>query len=177
MSVAKMSAIAAVVVMSASMNANAASSNTIQFQGEVTEQTCSVAVNGQASTPTVLLPTVSIGELTVGQAAAKDTRFTIGLTGCSAPASAQNIKTVFVGNNLTAEGRLGNTGTATGVSLQIVDPKDGVQLDLNGAGIPGLVLQPGESAASYDFAVKYFADAAPTAGSVLGSLQYAVSYL
>jgi major type 1 subunit fimbrin (pilin) len=41
----------------------AASDNTITFQGEVTDETCSVAVNGNSASPVVLLPTVSASDL------------------------------------------------------------------------------------------------------------------
>ncbi|ATM00996.1 fimbrial protein [Aeromonas sp. CA23] len=178
MSVAKISVMATVVVVSASMNANATSGNTIQFIGEVSEQTCSVTVDGQSSTPVVVLPNATAEELKALGDTAHLTRFTIGVTGCAAPVSVQNFKTLFVGNNLTVDGRLGNTGTAGNVTLQVVDPDAStIQLDLTGKGIPGLVLQAGETAASHDFAVQYYAEGRASGGSVLGSLQYAVSYL
>lgn len=41
----------------------AASDNTINFQGEVTTETCSVSVNGNNASPVVLLPTVSTSTL------------------------------------------------------------------------------------------------------------------
>ena len=46
-----------------SANAMALSENTITFQGEVTDETCSVAINGNQATPVVLLPTVSSADL------------------------------------------------------------------------------------------------------------------
>lgn len=157
----------------------AASDNTIQFQGEVTEQTCSVAVNGADANPTVLLPTVTSATLNTAAKVAGLTKFTISLTGCTAPTSAdQSVGTVFVANALTADGRIGNTGTASNVTLQLVDPASPTTaLDVTGATpAPGLVIAQGTETASHDFAVQYYAEGQATAGSVLGSVQYAVSY-
>lgn len=155
-----------------------ANPNTIQFQGEVTEQTCSVLINGTSANPTVLLPSVPTTALAAATDTAGLTNFTVALTGCTVPSSAQNIGTVFVGNNLTVDERLGNSGTATNVTLQLVDPSTPtIPLDLTGATpAPGLVLASGDTSAAYDFAVRYYAEGASTAGSVLGSVQYSVSY-
>ncbi|TYN51001.1 type 1 fimbrial protein, partial [Salmonella enterica subsp. enterica serovar Typhimurium] len=37
--------------------------NTITFQGEVSDETCSVVINGNQAKPVVLLPTVSTKDL------------------------------------------------------------------------------------------------------------------
>jgi len=160
----------------------AQSSNTIQFQGEVTDQTCTVAVNGNASSPTVLLPTVSTADLATAGGTAGETRFTIGLSGCMAPTTtARAINTVFVGNQVTTNGNLGNTGTARNVALQLLDPGNATTpFNLSGASgyaAPGLSLAVGDTSASHDFAVRYITEnGSATAGSVLGSVQYAINY-
>jgi major type 1 subunit fimbrin (pilin) len=156
----------------------AASENTIHFQGEVTDQTCSVTVNDNAASPTVLLPTVASTALGVAAKTAGMTNFTIGVTGCTAPAADLEIGTVFIANNMTASGRIGNTGTAKNVSLQLVDPEDETTpLDLTGAtSNAGLVLAKDATTATHDFAVEYYAEGVATSGTVLGSVQYAVSY-
>lgn len=163
-----------------SSSALAASSNTIQFQGEVADQTCNVTINGNASVPTVLLPTVPKSQLATAAATAGQTPFTIGVSGCTAPTgSALAIKTIFVANNITSAKNMGNTGTATNVALRLVDPKaPTVALDLTGAtGSPGLSVAVGKTSATYDYAVQYIAEAAgATSGTVLGSVQYSVSY-
>jgi major type 1 subunit fimbrin (pilin) len=155
-----------------------ASQNTINFKGEVSDQTCSVTVNNNATSPAVLLPTVSSTALDTAAKTAGLTNFTIGVTGCASPVSDLNIGTVFVANNLTAGNRIGNTGTATNVSLEIVDPAaPATALDVTGTTpAPGLKLKTGETSASHDFAVAYYAEGQATAGSVIGSVQYAVSY-
>lgn len=152
--------------------------NTIKFQGEVADQTCDISINGNASTPLILLPTVPTTSLATSGSTAGQTPFTIGLTGCTASASATAIKTVFVGNNLTADGRMGNTGSASNVSLQLVDPAaPTTPLDLTGqTGSAGLSLAADATSAAYDFAVEYYSEGTATPGSVLGSVQYSVSY-
>ncbi|WP_197062144.1 MULTISPECIES: fimbrial protein [unclassified Serratia (in: enterobacteria)] len=170
----KIAIVAAGLVFSTAVLAD----NTIKFQGEVADQTCDISINGNASTPLILLPTVATTALATSGETAGQTPFTISLTGCTASASATAIKTVFVGNNLTANGRMGNTGTATNVSLQLVDPlAPTTPLDLTGqTGAAGLSLAANATTASHDFAVEYYSEGGATPGSVLGSVQYAVSY-
>lgn len=156
----------------------AESANTITFQGEVADQTCSVSVNGNAESPVVLLPTVAATDLTDGLSTGT-TNFSLGVTGCTAPASSLNIGTVFVGNNVTAAGNLGNTGIATNVVLQLLESDTATDaLDLTStATAAGLVLAAGETEASHNFAVRYFAEGGDaTAGTVISSVQYALTY-
>lgn len=174
MKINKIVIIAAGLALSSAAMAN----NTIKFQGEVADQTCSVNINGNASAPLILLPTVPTSALdTVGKKAGL-TPFTVNLTGCTASGTATAIKTVFVGNNLTAGGHMGNTGSATGVTLQLVDPLiPATPLDLTGqTGAPGLSLAANATTASHDFAVEYYAESPAVPGSVLGSVQYSISY-
>jgi major type 1 subunit fimbrin (pilin) len=159
----------------------AASANTINFQGEVTDQTCSVTINGNEANPTVLLPTVPSSSLIAAGATAGLTTFTVGVSGCTPMAQSQAIKTVFVGNQVTSGGNLGNTGTATNVALQLLDPQSpSSPFDLSsvsGYAADGLTLAADTSSASYDYAVQYITETGgATAGSVLGSVQYALSY-
>lgn len=159
-----------------------AAPNTINFQGEVTDQTCQVTVNGNPANPTVLLPTVPASSLAAANSTAGQTTFTVAVSECMAPVSTtQAISTVFLGNQVTTAGNLGNTGTATNVALQLLDPAaPGTPFDLSPAGgfaAPGLVLAVGETSASHDFAVQYISElGGATSGSVLGSVQYSVSY-
>lgn len=90
----------------------AASSNTVQFKGEVSTQTCSVNINGNQSNPVVLLPTVAASKLATKGATAGDTTFTVNVTGCAAATSDTAIKTVLAGNNPTTNGNPGNAGDA-----------------------------------------------------------------
>ncbi|MGH1382847.1 MAG: fimbrial protein [Shewanella xiamenensis] len=167
------------LVLTALFGANAHANNTITFLGEVSDQTCEVAINGATANPTVLLPTVSTADLATAGSVAGETPFTLSVSGCTINATqALPIKTVFVGNSVTVAGNLGNTGTATNVSLQILDAVGGNAVDLTGvATVDGLNVAAGDSTASHDFAVQYYAEGAATAGTVVSSVQYAISYL
>lgn len=170
----------AIALFSASTTiAMAASNNTITFQGEVTAQTCSVSVNGVDANPVVLLPTVSSSDLDASGKTAGKTTFTLGVTGCASSAADIDIKTVFVANQVTTSGNLGNTGTATNVELQLLKDATtttGINLNSNVAQ-DGIVLKAGDTSAEHDFAVQYYATGQAGPGSVIGSVQYAVSYL
>jgi major type 1 subunit fimbrin (pilin) len=157
----------------------AQSANTITFRGEVSQQTCSVAVNGNASSPLVLLPTVSTADLAAAGSTAGQTEFTVSVSGCTANVTSQPINTVFLPNSVTASGNIANTGTATNVSLQLLDPAaPAAPFQLTGGhAAPGLQVAANETSASHNFAVRYLADgAAATAGSVVGAVQYSVAY-
>lgn len=155
-----------------------ASDNTITFMGEVTDETCSVSVNGNSSAPIVLLPTVSSSALENATDTAGKTTFDIGVSGCTGSPGGVEISTVFIGNNVSSDtGNLINAGSADNVEIQILDPSDS-EIDLrsiyNGAG--DLSLGPDETSASSTYSAQYYASGAATAGTVEASLQYAVSY-
>ena len=71
------------------------STNTITFKGEITEQTCSVTVNGSSAHPVVLLPTISKSDLKDPASSAGLTTFTMGVSGCSVDSSNLEIKTLL----------------------------------------------------------------------------------
>ncbi|WP_058911635.1 fimbrial protein [Entomohabitans teleogrylli] len=156
-----------------------ASDNTITFMGEVTDETCSVSVNGTDAAPVVLLPTVTATALNGSQTAGQTT-FDIGVTGCtgtSDPAGVQ-ISTVFVGNNVSATtGNLLNSGDADDVEIQILDTSD-TEIDFrnvfNGGG--DLSLATDETSATATYTAQYYSAGTATTGTVQASLQYAVSY-
>ena len=167
-----------VSIMMASGSAMAISDNTITFQGEVTDETCSVAINGNGATPVVLLPTVSNKELAKSGDTAGEITFDIGLSGCTGnPSTETNISTVFVGNQVTTSGNLGNTGSAGNVEIQLLDTADTVINLTDGyTGVGDLKLAAGASEASASYTAQYYATDAATAGTVEATLQYAVSY-
>lgn len=96
-----------------SSSAMAVSDNTITFQGEVSDETCSVVINGNQAKPVVLLPTVSTKDLSEQGKTAGPITFDIGLSGCTGSKDkTTKISTVFVGNQVTSNGNTGNTGSA-----------------------------------------------------------------
>ncbi|HED9572416.1 fimbrial protein [Klebsiella pneumoniae] len=162
-----------------STSALAISNNTITFRSEVSDETCSVAINGNQAKPVVILPTVSAKELAKGGDVAGQVTFDIGLTGCTGNTDrATKISTVFVGNQVTSNGNLGNTGDATNVEVQLLDTANKVINLTNGfKGEGDLQLKPGETEASATYTAQYYATGAASAGTVEATLQYAVSYL
>ncbi len=112
----------------------AMAANTITFSGEVTDQTCQVAVNGFTD-PTVILDSVPVSALdgAVGRSAG-ETAFTLQLTDCVAPTADEHFTTLFQATNPSAAGNLVNTAAsgATGVALQLLDSVGGNPVDLAG---------------------------------------------
>lgn len=156
----------------------AASDNTITFQGEVTDQTCDVTINGNTASPVVLLPTVSISDF-ASSTTAGATTFEVGVSGCAVDSTSdRDVSTVFIGNQVTSSGNLGNTGTAGNVDIQILDSTDKViDFTSNFTADNDLKITAGQDSASATYTAQYYSSATPTAGNVTASLQYAVTYL
>lgn len=162
---------------------------TVTFQGEVSSQTCSVNINGQANS-VVLLPAVSFadfGAALANGASAGQTSFTVSLTQCTAPeGTAQAINTRFTGYDVdSTTGVLKNRDTsvnaATGFGIQLTASASGSNpIMLSGAtDVPGLVLSPGATSTSYDFGARYYVidKSKAKAGKITAVAEYTLSYL
>lgn len=151
--------------------------STVTFQGEIYPHTCNVNVNGNSTAPIVLLPTVNIDKLSTAQAVAGQTKFTINVTDCNSDYSV--IKTVFAGNNITINGNLGSTGTAENVSIQLLN-SDGINIlqFINGESVESspFIKENNSSSASQELFAQYYAESTVTAGTVIASAQFAISY-
>lgn len=101
----------------ASSHVPIASTNTISFHGEVTDETCSLMVNGNEAPPVILLPTVYAGDVAAAGDVADAASFNMGVSGCTGSSTATNISTVFVGNLVDNT----HTGTARNVTMQLPD--------------------------------------------------------
>lgn len=171
----------ALTLIAFSGTALADSANTVQFKGEVSTQTCSVNINGNESNPVVLLPTVAASTLATAGLTAGDTTFTVNVTGCTVNSeSSTAIKTVFAGNNITSNGNLGNTGDATNVSIQLFDSNATTPLSFSSGSVAtssAMTLASGETTTSQDLVARYYAESAGvTAGTVIATAQYAITY-
>lgn len=170
----KISALCTLFVASSTL---AASNNTINFQGEVTSQTCSATVNGQSASPVILLPTVAASQLATSGATAGATTFTMGVNCTTAVATSTKISTVFVGNNVATDGNLTNTGTAGKVEIQILDSAGTAIPSLANYKASGdLTLAAAATTKSATYTAQYYATGQATAGTVLASMQYSISY-
>lgn len=158
----------------------AASSNTVQFKGEVSTQTCSVNINGNETSPVILLPTVAVSKLNTKGATAGDTTFTVNVTGCAAAESDTAIKTVFAGNNPTVNGNLGNAGDADKVSIQLLDDNASTPLLFaTGSTVTtsAMTLAEGATSTSQNLVARYYAEeTGASAGTVIATAQFAITY-
>lgn len=175
--------IAALVAASGVQFAQAAD-GTINFNGELVNQTCTIAVDGVVTptAATVTLPTVSTSQLTAAGQRAGTTGFNIQLTNC---VGAATTAAAFFEAGSTVDPVSGNlrntTGGATNVQLQLIDSGSAT----------GAVIQAGNTnqrtqttrntidasgAANMPYAVQYFATGATTPGTVVSSVTYSVDY-
>ncbi|QRY81712.1 type 1 fimbrial protein [Pseudomonas sp. PDNC002] len=159
----------------------AAAADTITFNGEVTDQTCAVTINGTTGNASVLLNTVAASTLSTAGSKTGSTPFTLGVTGCSTSGS-QSIKAKFLGHSVDANGNLGNiaTGTAaTNVALQLQEAVGGAAINLAGGvttAATGINLG-GSTSGQHDYAVQYISvPGGATPGLVTGVTEYTVSY-
>ncbi|KTS29385.1 fimbrial protein [Pantoea stewartii] len=153
------------------------SANTINFKGEVSDETCSVSVNGNESAPVVLMPTVGVNELLKTGDIAGKTDFTVAISGCTGSTNSTRVSTIFIGNNVSTTGNLKSNGSAENVEVQLLDT-EGKEINLTGGydGNGDLTLSPGETEKSATYSAQYYATNSATAGTVSASLQYAVTY-
>lgn len=178
------------VVSFAALSASVfAATPTVTFQGEITDQTCSVSINGETN-PIVLLPTVSTADfgspLSDGQTAGL-TSFTVAVSGCTAPPvgeGPQPIKTRFLGYDVdSVSGTLGNrawTDAAVGYGIQLTTTDAGTTpIVLSGVtDVAGLSLAEGDTSTSHSFGAQYYVIDAPSAtpGVITGVAEYSLSY-
>jgi len=168
--------------------AMAQTATTITFTGRVSDQTCSVSVDGKSgSDVTVKLPNVKATDF-VGGGAVGTTAFDVKITGCD-PASAVEEKyaLTFKSNNLTTNGALTNIASsgAGNVAVQLAKNAAGTEtINLGNAdeSVIELTLPAGDTDALQPMAAQYIkVDSNPTAGVTAGpvkaSVEYTLSYL
>jgi len=154
---------------------------TIDFEGEVSSNTC--VINGGSSAPLkVILPKVQVSQLAGAQGAtAAHTRFTIALTACTGTGNAR----VFFeanGNNIdytanALKNKDVSAQKATGIGFAIFD-EDRTRIQLGLQGTQGSKAFPITSnAAQLGYEVAYVKIAPTvTAGKVLGTVEYSIKY-
>ncbi|HBQ2432085.1 TPA: type 1 fimbrial protein [Klebsiella aerogenes] len=161
--------------------AQAASTGTITFNGELTANTCDVVVDGQGPDATVVLPTVGVSQLNAATKTAGETGFVMALNNCSG--TLQTASAFFeAGPSVdVSTGRLKNmTGTATNVSLQLLDASSASNAVIN-AGNQNQVTNTtykdvSSGSATLPYAVRYYAESPTTAGTVVSNVVYSIQY-
>jgi len=151
---------------------------TIDFQGQITDTTCAVAVNSGTNNGTVTLPTIAASALPAVASTAGATPFTISLTGCTGTAL-NTASTLFEnGANVdAAAGRLNSTGTASGVQIELLNAAQ-APLHVGAAGLQGDTpadISSGSATMNY-FARYYASGASVTPGSVVSRVDYTIQY-
>lgn len=165
--------------------ANAASTGTITFNGELTDTTCDVDVNGQGTDATVTLPTVSINQLTKAGLTTGRTSFNFNLSKCVIGTKGGHSKVAAFfqpGNTVDlSTGRLKNVGgDATMVDLQLLDAsgnyspiKVGNTDQVNDMTYVDI---KSDGTALLPYSVEYYANGQTTAGTVTSSVVYNLQY-
>ncbi|CAI0968164.1 fimbrial protein [Serratia sp. T13T92] len=161
--------------------AQAASTGTITFNGELTANTCDVVVDGQQADATVILPTVSTSQLQTAARTAGDTGFVMALSNCAG--TLETASAFFqAGASVDAvTGRLLNTtGDATNVSLQLLDASSPTQAVIKAGSqdqVTAMTYQDVTGgSATLPYIVRYYAEDATTAGKVVSSVVYSIQY-
>lgn len=159
----------------------AASTGTITFNGELTANTCDVVVDGQGADATVVLPTEGTSLLNAATKTAGETGFVMALNNCSG--SLQTASAFFeTGASVDpVTGRLKNmSGTATNVSLQLVDASSASRAIIQAGNqnqVSGTTyVDVSSGSASLPYAVRYYAEAPTTAGTVVSNVVYSIQY-
>lgn len=175
------------VLSAASIAANAASTGTITFNGELTDSTCNVDINGQGADGIVNLPTVSVNQLTAAGETTGRTAFNMNLSDCVVGAQGGHSKvSAFFQPGTTvdlATGRLKNTDTAgaTQVDLQLLDVSGGYKkINVGNTdqvnAMEYLDIDQSTGSVMLPYAVEYYANGQTTPGLVQSSVVYNLQY-
>lgn len=164
-----------------------ASTGTLTFKGELAVNTCDVIVDDQAADATVVLPAVSVNQLTTAGQTAGDTVFVIGLRNCGGPLPfAYPTAAAFfeMGPSVdSVTGRLINiSGSASNVSLQLRDRYSNALAVIqagnqNQSGnIHHSMNNPSQGSLNLPYIVRYYAESQVTPGTVVSNVIYSIQY-
>lgn len=150
---------------------------TININGKVLQDTCTVTVNGGAGNTVTLTP-VMTSSLTASGTKAGATAFTLNLSGCDANATKAQLSFI-TGTNNVADGNLKNaTGAsyASNVEVQLLaGGTSGSAINVgNDTNAPLVTLSSGSG--STNMAAQYYATGAATAGLVSTSASITFTY-
>ncbi|MCS3455883.1 major type 1 subunit fimbrin (pilin) [Aeromonas sp. BIGb0405] len=162
--------------------ANAASTGTITFNGELTATTCDVSIDGQGADATVILPTVSANTLAAANDTTGTTAFNMALSNCAG--TLQTASAFFeAGTSVDlASGLLNNMGgTATNVSLQLRDgssaSQDVIQVGNSSQVTNTTMVDTSSGSAVLPYLVEYITPAGgATPGTVTSNVTYSIQY-
>lgn len=176
--------IIAAFILSVGISGVASADNTVRFLGEVSDQTCSIKINGTDSYPVVLLPTVSKSTLASAGSSAGDTPFSVTLSGCDVSATSVTGKAAarFVSNNIdgTNLSNIAASSPATNVAIQLLEGTTALDFTSGEAKTSQKTVggDGGADTVTFDMIARYYSTAgSATSGAVEASAQFAVTYL
>lgn len=151
---------------------------TITINGQITDTTCSIAVNNGTNDGTVNLPTISAIALSSVNSVAGTTPFNIVLSGCTG-ATLNNAYAYFEPGAFveTTTGRLNNnSGTATGVQVRLLD-KVSTPIVVGGTSQGGVVEDVSGGGTTLGYYAQYYANSGTvSAGTVVTQVDYTIVY-
>jgi len=162
------------------------SANTdIVFEGVVTDQTCTVAINGENDGHVLVkLPPVHKTQLAEKDAVAGKTTFNIAIVGCEKKGQVNGVEIKFKANGWGEDGYLTNIlndeKSAKGVALKLIDEDTGDTLIKDKNDVVKLDLPDGQKASEHTFAVQYVRtadkDEDVTSGPIKATVTAEMSY-
>ncbi|HBM3280037.1 TPA: type 1 fimbrial protein [Klebsiella oxytoca] len=173
------------ILSATTLSAQAASTGTITFNGELTDTTCEVDINGQGSDATIVLPTVGVNQLTAAGDTTGRTSFNMNVSDCviGTQGGHSKVSAFFQPGNTVdlSTGRLKNVGgSATNVDLRLLDASNsfapinvGNTDQVNGMAYVDI---QADGTAFLPYAVEYYANAQTTPGTVTSSVVYNLQY-
>lgn len=169
------------LVLSSVNTAQAASTGTITFNGELTATTCDVIVDGQAADAAVTLPMIGTNQLISATQIAGRTGFSMALNNCAGTLKTASAFFEAGASVDQATGHLKNmTGSATNVSLQLRDASTASQTPIQAGNsnqrINTSYISVESGSATLPYAVEYYADGRTTAGTVVSNVVYSIQY-
>ncbi|MBP1474261.1 type 1 fimbrial protein [Frateuria sp. MAH-13] len=157
----------------------AASADTVTFNGKVLSSTCTVS-NASGGNVAVTLPAVPVSSFTGAASTAGSTPFSLTLTGCPTTPSGVMVGAAFSGTNIdTTTGAIKNaTGAGnSNVEVQMTKTDDtGINLNTNPNPVSATISPTGT--ASLDYKARYYQATATavTPGLVNASVTYTLTY-
>ena len=171
----------------AAASAQAASTGTITFNGELTDTTCDVSLDGQGADATYTLPTAPVSALDAAGKTSSRTNFVMSLSKCSVGTvnGKSKVAAYFQAGSTVdaATGRLKNTSTtgATLVDLQLLDGSNNyAPINVGNADQVTKTtftdIDTTAGTATLPYGVEYYANGKTTAGVVTSSVVYNLQY-
>lgn len=160
-----------------SLPSHATTNGVVEFKGNILGNTCTIAVNGAIApaVATVNMLPARDSDLNATGKTANITPFDISLTKCVGGTTAYAY--FEAGSNTDASGRVKNTGTATNVSLELVDSDKAnaaILTNSSQAATQRKAIVNGNATLKYG--VRYYALGKATTGTVRGAVTYNVIY-